>query len=54
MRHRSRVTEWRFGAGFDLGALAFDFWGWQPLSARFHAEFAQRLGHRTAEQAGKF
>ncbi|MER6141710.1 hypothetical protein ABT174_16790 [Streptomyces sparsogenes] len=48
------VTEWRFGSGFDLGALAFDFWGWPPLAAAFLAEFAERLGHRTGEQTGKF
>ncbi|MFE4450060.1 hypothetical protein [Streptomyces sp. NPDC056796] len=48
------VTEWDFGLGFDLGALAFDFWGWPPLSLRFLAEFRARLGHRTEEQYGKF
>ncbi|MFC9942385.1 hypothetical protein [Streptomyces pratensis] len=48
------VTEWEFGLGFDLGALAFDFWGWPPLSVRFRAEFRARLGHRTEEQSGKF
>jgi hypothetical protein len=48
------VTEWRFGSGFDLGALAFDFWGWPPLSVGFCAEFGKRLGHRTEEQMGKF
>ncbi|MGY0058135.1 hypothetical protein ACWY4P_16535 [Streptomyces sp. LZ34] len=48
------VTEWRFGSGFDLGALAFDFWGWPPLGTAFLAEFSRRLGHRTEEQGGKF
>ncbi|MET9593629.1 hypothetical protein ABZY45_22290 [Streptomyces sp. NPDC006516] len=48
------VTEWEFGPEFDLGALAFDFWGWPPLSVRFLAEFRARLGHRTEEQSGKF
>ncbi|PAZ11712.1 hypothetical protein CLM62_34495 [Streptomyces sp. SA15] len=48
------VTEWDFGSGFTLGTLAFDFWDWPPLSAGFLAEFAGRLGHRTAEQTGKF
>ncbi|KPC84096.1 MULTISPECIES: hypothetical protein [Streptomyces] len=48
------VTEWEFGPGFDLGALAFDFWGWPPLSVRFLAEFRARLGHRTEGQSGKF
>ncbi|MFE6038451.1 hypothetical protein [Streptomyces sp. NPDC056452] len=50
----SPVTEWDFGSGFDLGALAFDFWGWPPLSVRFLAEFRRELGHRTEEQSGKF
>lgn len=48
------VTEWRWDSGFAVGALAFDFWGWPPLSAGFRAEFSRRLGHRTAEQTGKF
>jgi hypothetical protein len=48
------VSEWRFGSGFDLGALAFDFWGWPPLAVAFLAEFSRRLGHRTEEQTGKF
>lgn len=48
------VTDWQFGSGFDLGALAFDFWGWPPLGVNFRAEFGKRLGHRTEEQMGKF
>ncbi|MFD6274276.1 hypothetical protein ACFWFI_01565 [Streptomyces sp. NPDC060209] len=48
------VTEWDFGPGFDLGALAFDFWGWPPLGVSFLAEFRAGLGHRTEEQSGKF
>lgn len=48
------VTEWQFGSGFDLGALAFDFWGWPPLTVDFCVEFSKRLGHRTREQTGKF
>jgi hypothetical protein len=48
------VTEWQFGSGFDLGALAFDFWGWPPLGAGFCAEFSKQLGHRTEKQVGKF
>jgi hypothetical protein len=48
------VTEWQFGPGFDLGALAFDFWGWPPLTADFCAEFSKQLGHRIKEQMGKF
>lgn len=48
------VTEWQFGSGFDLGALAFDFWGWPPLSINFHAELSKQLGHRIEVQTGKF
>ncbi|MEV5709417.1 hypothetical protein [Actinoallomurus sp. NPDC052274] len=48
------VTEWRFGDGFALGALAFDFWGWPPLGNGFRAVFSEHLGHRTEEQSGKF
>ncbi|MEV5986961.1 hypothetical protein AB0L85_18375 [Streptomyces sp. NPDC052051] len=48
------VTEWEWDTNFVLGALAFDFWGWPPLSAEFQAEFGHRLGHRTEEQMGKF
>ncbi|MER6576378.1 hypothetical protein [Nonomuraea sp. NPDC001023] len=48
------VTEWQFGSGFDLGALAFDFWGWPPLSVSFHKELSQQLGHRIEVQSGKF
>ncbi|GAA3980352.1 hypothetical protein GCM10023085_73380 [Actinomadura viridis] len=50
----SPVTEWDFGDNFDLGALAFDFWGWPPLADAFYEEFTRRLGHRTARQSGKF
>ncbi|MGW2213451.1 hypothetical protein ACWCSD_00560 [Nonomuraea sp. NPDC001684] len=48
------VTEWQFGSGFDLGALAFDFWGWPPLSVSFHTELSKQLGHRIEVQSGKF
>ncbi|WP_031512810.1 hypothetical protein [Streptomyces sp. NRRL F-5123] len=48
------VTEWQWESGFALGALAFDFWGWPPLSPDFLQSFARRLGHRTAEHSGKF
>jgi hypothetical protein len=48
------VTEWQFGSGFDLGTLAFDFWGWPPLRVNFRAEFSKQLGHRTETQMGKF
>ncbi|MEV8566818.1 hypothetical protein AB0436_14840 [Streptomyces sp. NPDC051322] len=48
------VAEWQFGSGFDLGALAFDFWGWPPLGVGFCGEFGKRLGYRTEEQTGKF
>ncbi|MDF3298132.1 hypothetical protein [Streptomyces tropicalis] len=48
------VTEWDFGPGFALGALAFDFWGWPPLAEGFHAEFRRYLGHRTHVHTGKF
>ncbi|MEU0392098.1 hypothetical protein ABZ208_04810 [Streptomyces sp. NPDC006208] len=48
------VTEWRFGWGFELGALAFDFWGWPPLTDEFVAEFGRQLGHRVEQHGGKF
>ncbi|MDR3079560.1 MAG: hypothetical protein LBV60_01290 [Streptomyces sp.] len=48
------VTEWRWDPNFAVGALAFDFWGWPPLSVDFCAEFSRQLGHRTAEHMGKF
>lgn len=48
------VTEWEWDSAFALGALAFDFWGWPPLSPAFLAEFGRRLGHRTVELSGKF
>lgn len=48
------VTEWQFGSGFALGALAFDFWGWPPLSISFHAELSEQLRHRIEVQMGKF
>ena len=50
----SPVTTWRWPDGFALGALAFDFWGWPPLTEDFRAEFAARLGHRTEHHTGKF
>ncbi|WP_455355238.1 hypothetical protein [Streptomyces sp. SYSU K217416] len=48
------VTEWQWADGFALGALAFDFWGWPPLTDAFVAEFSRQLGHRTAQHGGKF
>jgi len=48
------VTEWDFGSGFLLGALAFDFWGWPPLSEEFIAELGRQLGHRREWHTGKF
>ncbi|MFC8384036.1 hypothetical protein [Nocardia sp. NPDC057272] len=50
----SPVTSWQWGDGFVLGALAFDFWGWPPLTDEFVAEFTAELGHRTARHTGKF
>ncbi|MFC4124634.1 hypothetical protein [Nocardia rhizosphaerae] len=50
----SQVTAWSFADGFALGALAFDFWGWPPLTESFVAEFATRLGHRIVHHSGKF
>ncbi|TDC21219.1 hypothetical protein E1265_18615 [Streptomyces sp. 8K308] len=48
------VTEWRWDSGFAVGALAFEFWGWPPLTDEFHEEFGRRLGHRTVIHQGKF
>ncbi|MEU7061989.1 hypothetical protein [Streptomyces sp. NPDC046197] len=48
------VTEWQWEPNFAVGALAFDFWGWPPLSASFCATFRQQLGHQTVEHLGKF
>lgn len=48
------VTQWQWPAGFALGALAFDFWGWPPLTDAFVEEFATQSGHRTKYQMGKF
>ncbi|MEU9012678.1 hypothetical protein AB0D12_23515 [Streptomyces sp. NPDC048479] len=48
------VTEWEWPTGFALGALAFDFWGWPPLTDSFFAEFREQLGHRSEEHMGKF
>jgi hypothetical protein len=48
------VTDWDFGSGFVLGALAFDFWGWPPLNTGFHAAFRGQLGHRAEDHTGKF
>ncbi|MFE6923157.1 hypothetical protein ACFVAV_19165 [Nocardia sp. NPDC057663] len=50
----SPITEWRWADGFALGALAFDFWGWPPLTDEFVTEFGVRLGHRTEHHTGKF
>ncbi|MEV0173558.1 hypothetical protein AB0I00_20875 [Streptomyces sp. NPDC050803] len=48
------VTEWQWDSSFAVGALAFDFWGWPPLSVDFCESFARQLGHRTVEHMGKF
>ncbi|MFC5203565.1 hypothetical protein [Streptomyces kaempferi] len=49
------VTEWQWETNFAVGALAFDFWGWPPLSTTFCATFSKQLGqHRTVEHMGKF
>ncbi|WP_405181472.1 hypothetical protein OG225_10325 [Nocardia sp. NBC_01377] len=50
----SPITTWRWADGFALGALAFDFWGWPPLTEDFVTEFATRLGHRIEHHTGKF
>ncbi|MET9210679.1 MULTISPECIES: hypothetical protein [unclassified Nocardia] len=50
----SPVTEWEWADDFALGALAFDFWGWPPLSDEFVAELGARLGHRIGHHTGKF
>lgn len=50
----SPVTAWHWADNFALGALAFDFWGWPPLSDDFVTEFAARLGHRIEHHTGKF
>ncbi|MER6981183.1 hypothetical protein [Streptomyces carpinensis] len=47
------VTEWQWEPNFAVGALAFDFWGWPPLSAGFCAQFSRRLGHRIVGHMGK-
>ncbi|WP_328665560.1 hypothetical protein OG905_01030 [Streptomyces sp. NBC_00322] len=48
------ITAWQWDSEFALGALAFDFWGWPPLTDDFVAEFTRQLGHRTAQHSGKF
>ncbi|MEU4319405.1 hypothetical protein ACFV24_09335 [Nocardia fluminea] len=50
----SPITDWRWPWGFALGTLAFDFWGWPPLTDEFVAEFTARLGHRVDHHTGKF
>ncbi|TCJ94995.1 hypothetical protein [Nocardia alba] len=50
----SPITTWQWDDGFALGALAFDFWGWPPLTDDFIAEFTARLGHRVDHHTGKF
>ncbi|MFC9438739.1 hypothetical protein [Nocardia sp. NPDC057030] len=50
----SPVTEWQWPAEFALGALAFDFWGWPPLTDEFIADLAKQLGHNIDHQSGKF
>ncbi|MFC8529276.1 hypothetical protein [Nocardia sp. NPDC057227] len=48
------VTEWGWPSGFALGALAFDFWGWPPLTENFVTEFGAQLGHHIEHHTGKF
>lgn len=48
------VTEWGWPSGFALGALAFDFWGWPPLTEKFVTEFRTQLGHQIEHHTGKF
>ncbi|MGW1886955.1 hypothetical protein [Streptomyces sp. NPDC001970] len=48
------VAEWQWASGFALGAFAFDFWGWPPLTDAFVEEFTMHLGHPTEQQTGKF
>ncbi|MGW6621103.1 hypothetical protein ACWF99_07720 [Nocardia sp. NPDC055002] len=50
----SAIIDWQWPGGFALGALAFDFWGWPPLTDEFIAEFTARLGHRVEHHTGKF
>lgn len=50
----SPITAWHWDDGFALGSLAFDFWGWPPLTDEFRTEFATRLGHRIEHHTGKF
>ncbi|MFD3593995.1 hypothetical protein ACFWU5_14810 [Nocardia sp. NPDC058640] len=50
----SPITTWQWDDGFALGALAFDFWGWPPLTDEFITEFTARLGHRIEHHTGKF
>ncbi|WP_040794450.1 hypothetical protein [Nocardia higoensis] len=50
----SPVATWRWADDFALGSLAFDFWGWPPLTEEFVAEFGARLGHRFVHHTGKF
>ncbi|MET9914843.1 hypothetical protein ABZZ74_50670 [Streptomyces sp. NPDC006476] len=48
------VTEWRWDSNFAVGALAFDFWGWPPLSVSFCEMLSRQLGHCTVQHMGKF
>ncbi|WP_410872092.1 hypothetical protein [Nocardia sp. A7] len=50
----SPIIAWQWCDGFALGALAFDFWGWPPLTDEFLAAFTAELGHRTEHLTGKF
>ncbi len=50
----SPITTWRWADDFALGTLAFDFWGWPPLTDEFVTEFTAELGHRTEHHTGKF
>ncbi|MEU8897375.1 hypothetical protein [Nocardia sp. NPDC048505] len=49
----SPVADWHWSSGFTLGALAFEFWGWPPLTEEFQQELAARLGHRIVRQVVK-
>ncbi|WP_227997915.1 hypothetical protein [Nocardia australiensis] len=53
-RAPSTITDWQWADGFALGALAFDFWGWPPLTDDFITELGAQLGHRTEHHTGKF
>ncbi|MFE7721790.1 hypothetical protein ACFU44_22420 [Nocardia rhizosphaerihabitans] len=50
----SPIAEWNWADCFALGSLAFDFWGWPPLTDEFITELGARLGHRIEHHTGKF